>query len=187
MGERAANSAMDLRHAAQAVGVLHARAVLAVGFANLGVLKQSNEVRGGGELARMRTGALDALVESGGRAHERVERHGAGDVGQADKAASAGDGKRADSDHGLGAVEQRQAFLGGKRKRLEAGALESFSAGDALAVMEGFAFADDDEGEMREGRKIAAGAHRAFLRNDGMDLGIEQADEQLGQFDAANR
>ena len=51
--------------------------------------------------------------------------------------------------------------------------------------MEGFAFADDDESEMREGRKIAAGAHRAFLRNDGMDLGIEQANKQLGELDAA--
>ncbi len=184
VGERTANGAVDLRHAAQAVGVLHAGAVFAVGFANLGVPKQRDKVRGGSELAGMRTGALNALVESGGRAHERIERHCAGDVSQADEAASARHGKRADSDHGLGAIEQRQAFLGGKRKRLEAGALQGFSAGDTLAVVEGFAFADDDESEMGERSKIAAGAHGAFLRDDGMDLGIEQANEQLGELDA---
>ena len=42
-------------------------------------------------------------------------------------------------------------------------------------LIEGFAFADDDESEMGEGRKIAAGAHGAFLRNDGMDAGVEQS------------
>ena len=99
-----------------------------MGFADLGVIEQSQQMRGGGDLAGMRTGELNALVESGGRAHQGFERHGAGEVGQPDDALGAGDGKRPHSDHGLGAVEQSQAFFGGELERLETGAVQGFGA-----------------------------------------------------------
>ena len=159
MFQHAADGAVDLGHAAQAVGVLHAGVVFSVGFADLGAVEQAEQMLGCGHLAGVRARLVNAGIEGGGRAHQRFEGHGSGYIGEMRDAQRAGDGESADGGHGLGAVEQGQALLGGKGERLQAGAAEGFSAGQAGTLMEGFTLADDDQGEMSERSQIAACAH----------------------------
>ncbi len=67
---------------AETVSVLHARIVIAMRLANFGVIEQLDQVRGNGNLSGMGTGQVNARIESGGRAHQGLKRHGAGQVGQ---------------------------------------------------------------------------------------------------------
>ena len=73
----------------------------------------------------MRTSAVDPFVESGRRPAQRFERHRAGDIGDAREAFRAEQSEAADRVHRLGAVEQREAFLGLEFSRLQSGPLES--------------------------------------------------------------
>ena len=177
--QRAAHSAVDLRNAAQAVGILHAGVVFEVRLANLRLGKERAHVGRAGRLAGVRTRELDALVEGNWSAHESFKRHGAGEIGELSDADAARNGEAADGRHGLGAIEQREAFLGLKLQRRKAGAMQRLAARDAFAAIEGFAFADDDKCEMCERGQIAGCADGALLWNDGMDAGVEQIDEKL--------
>src|SRR6202011_3696941 len=65
MCERIANSAVHLRHAANAVSVLYSRIVLSMRFTNFASFEQPKQVRGGGFLAAMRARLLQTRIESG--------------------------------------------------------------------------------------------------------------------------
>src|SRR5205085_853603 len=64
--------AVDLGDTSQSVGVLDASAV-AMGFANLAALEKLAQVRGGFELAVVRTRAMNAFVKCNVSAAKRVE------------------------------------------------------------------------------------------------------------------
>ena len=51
--------------------------------------------------------------------------------------------------------------------------LQGFGAGKFFAFVVGFAFADDDLGEMRERGEIAGGADGTLRRDDRMDAGVQ--------------
>ena len=104
--KRAAGGAVDLRHAAEAVGVLDAGVVVAVRFAYLAVFEEDAQVCGGGDLSAMRPGGVDALVEGDGRTAQGFERHGSGEVEELGDAEGAVERERAGCGHGLGAVEE---------------------------------------------------------------------------------
>ncbi len=112
----------------------------------------------------------------------RVERHGTGDIGELHETAGAGHCQAADRGHGLGAVEQSQAFFGRQWQRRKAGALQGLGARNAFAAMEGLAFTDDNEGQMSQRGEVSACAYRALLRNDGVHAGIEHGYQQIDQL-----
>ena len=122
MGERAADRAVHLRHAAQAVGILHARIVLRVRRADFALAKQGEEMTRHRHLRGMRARLMDARVERDRCALKRFERHRAGHIGDAREALGAEKREAADGVHRLGAIEKGEAFLGVELDRLETGA-----------------------------------------------------------------
>ncbi len=50
--------------------------------------------------------------------------------------------------------------------------------------MEGFAFAEDDQGEVGERGEVSASADTAFGGDDGVNARVEHSDEKLDQFRA---
>lgn len=83
---------------------------------------------------------------------------------------------------GLGAVDQRQALLGGEHDRLEAGPFEGLRAREPFAGEEGFGLAHHHRRHMGKGRKIAGGADRAFFRDQRNDAPIQHAFDQPHQL-----
>ena len=60
----------------------------------------------------MRAGVVDTLVESDGGAFESLERHRTGDIGDPGQPFCPEEGEPANRMHGLGPVEQGEAFFG---------------------------------------------------------------------------
>ena len=81
--EGIADGAVNLRRAAEAVGVLHARIFdgVAMRFADLAAFVEMGEVARGHGGAGVGAGVHDARIEGAGAAAERVERKSGGDVG----------------------------------------------------------------------------------------------------------
>src|SRR5579862_693249 len=73
VSERVANCAVDLRHAAQRIGVLHAVAV-EMRFAQPAAAEHLAQIRSCFELAGMRARLMNAFIESHVRATQSVQR-----------------------------------------------------------------------------------------------------------------
>ncbi len=93
MGDGAAQGAVDLGHAAHAVGVLHLGAVGVRGH-DLAVGQQPAQVGRAGNLARMRPHLLNAFIKWPQRAFRRFNRHCPRNVGDS--------GQMSDANQGLG-------------------------------------------------------------------------------------
>jgi hypothetical protein len=137
-----------------------------------------------GGLAADGAGLVDPRRERVDRAQQRVDGHGGGDVGGAGQPLGAGEREGEHGGGALRAVDQREPFLRPERHRREPGPLQRLAAGHAV---DGFAFADEDQGEMRQRREVAAGAHRAAARHARMDAAIEQRQQRLERLDANAR
>ena len=167
-GEGRARRAVHLRHAAQAVGVLHARAV-AVRLDDAAVRGQPAEVGGDRLLRGVRPQRVDARVERRVGAHQRFQRHGAGHVGQPREPAGVEHGQHAQPRHEVRAVEQGQSFLGLERQRPHAGGLQRLSGGHSPPVDIA------SPSPMRQAATWASGARspgrsdRSLLGDDRMD------------------
>ena len=112
LGQRVASGAVDLRHAAEAVGVLHpVLGIGAMGRPDLAVRQQRAQVPGRCDLPRVRARGDQLLREGGAGAEHRLEAHRADDVGGQRQPHGVVMSERADPGHQLGPVEQRQAFL----------------------------------------------------------------------------
>jgi hypothetical protein len=92
---------VHLRHAAQAVRILHSRVVVTMRFANLAVGEQFAEKRGRRGLTELPARILDARIESDGRPEQRFERHRAGDVRRSPERVRVDERQRADRRMGL--------------------------------------------------------------------------------------
>ena len=73
MIEYAPHRSVHLRHAAQAISVLHPRIVLAVRFANLRAFQQLHQMLCGGNLPGVRPCLVNARVEGGRSALQRLQ------------------------------------------------------------------------------------------------------------------
>lgn len=182
-GEGIGGGAVDLGGAAEGVGVLDAAAGL-VGGADLGAFEPLAEAGGGGDLAGVGAGAVDAIVEGGGGTAEGVEGEGAGGVGGFEEVFGIEEGETAGGEHGLGAVDERDAFLGLEGEGFDAGFGEGFGPGEAAAEIEGGAFADEDESDVGEGGEVAAGADAASGGGDGGDAFVQESEEAFGDLGA---
>ena len=105
MRERVAHRPVHLRHAAQRIGVLHARIVFHMRLSNLTVAQQLTEVRRHFVLAAMRPRGMNPLVEGGRCSFQSFKRHRTGHVGNARDSFGAMQRQSADGRHRLRAVE----------------------------------------------------------------------------------
>src|SRR5690606_27779213 len=81
----------------------------------------------------------------------------------------------------LGAVDQRQPFLGGQPDRLDPDPRQSGARGHRFAVEYGLALADHDRRHVRQRREIAGGTDRALFGNDRNDAPLQHGlDERHG-------
>ena len=113
-----ARRAVHLRRAAHAIGVLHAAAV-GMRAVDRAVGDQRRQSRRRVPLAVERPAVVDARVERLGRAAQRLDRHGRGDVGGVGQPARVVGGERQHRRRRLRAVDERQAFLGLELHRLQ--------------------------------------------------------------------
>ena len=111
MVERAAHCAVNLRHAAEAVGVLDAWIVREMRFPDLAVAQKMKEVLSDRLLAAMRARLMDAGVKCGRRALERFQSHRPCYVRDARESVRSEKCEPANSVHRLGAVEKSETFL----------------------------------------------------------------------------
>src|SRR5579872_5214323 len=80
VGEAVAHGAVDLRHAAQRVGILHTIA-MAMRFVDFAAFNHLPKIRRRPDLSGMRAGSVNALVEGRHRSHQSIQAKGADDVG----------------------------------------------------------------------------------------------------------
>jgi hypothetical protein len=95
------------------------------------------------------------------------------------KTLSAGKRKTEQRGRRLRAVDQRQPLFRGERDWRQSFASNCRGSGFRLSLEPGLSFADEDQREVREGRQIAARAHRPARGNDWVDLTVEQVDQQV--------
>src|SRR5947207_15916215 len=86
MSERAADGAVHLRHAAQTVGILHARIAVEMGLPDFALAQKLAKMFRHRQLARMWTRAMNARIERSGRSFQCFQTHRAGDVRDAAEA-----------------------------------------------------------------------------------------------------
>ena len=138
VGEGVPRRAVDLGHAAQAVGVLHLAAV-AVRLADGAPREELAQVARGGGLPGVGAGGVDARVEGDVRAPEGVEAHGRQHVRGAGQPLGLGEGEAGHRGHELRAVDEGEALLGLERDGGEAGGPERFRARERRAFVDGAA------------------------------------------------
>ena len=185
MGECVAHRAVHLRDAAQRVRVLHTSTV-AMRVSDLASLQQAAQIRGGLHLSRMRTGLVNALVVGDVGTLERIAHHGTDHVGRIVQRFRSQQRERANSQHGLRAINQRYGFLRLEHQRLDLRALQRFGARDARTFfVEALAFADQSERQMSQRREIAAGANAALRGDERSHAAVQHLDVGAGDLGAA--
>ena len=97
------------------------------------------------------------------------------------------DQQGAESGHERGAVRQRQAFLGTQGYGPEAGLPQRGCAVEPTGPVHGFAFADEHQGHVRQGRQVPACAERTSSGNAGMHARVQHVRHQLYDFSANPR
>lgn len=172
-----AADALDLRHAAEAVVILHAllimgmhNVVLEVDLASIlgdagAALDQTHDIGGSLNLTGVGTSLLDALVERASLAADGFKGQSRSDLRELVQTLGVMDVQARHSGEHRGTVEQRQAVFG---LELEldwgnASLLQRFLRGHTLALIECFRLrnANEDGDNVSHGSEVAAGADAA--------------------------
>ncbi len=124
--QRVAHRTVHLRDAAQGIGVLHP-AAFAMRFANLAAFEHAPQIRRRLHLTTVRPSLVNALVESGVRALERVATQAAQQVGRIHQRFGREQRQRTHGQHALRAVDQRNGFFCLQRQRLDLRPLQHIS------------------------------------------------------------
>ncbi len=132
----------------------------------------------------MRPGGVDAGVERHVGALERVEGEGAHHVRAADEAQRLGDGEAAHRGHELGPVDEGEALLRLEDERDRPYRAQGVGGGQAAALEDALALADEGEREVGEGREVPARPDRPLRGDDGVDAAIDERDQQLEGLEA---
>ena len=178
--------AHHLRLAAQAIRVLHAVARQVRGAQR--AAGEPRAVAGGHRaLAALAAHRVDAVVERRVAALGRVDRHRADRHRHVEHAAHALHGVDRQCGRRLRAVQQREAFFRAELQRLQPGGCERLRGGQALAVDDRFADADQHAREVCERRQVTRGPDRAFLGDHRQHVGVEQPEQQVDDFHAHAR
>ena len=133
------------------------------------------------DLAGVRLGLQDPLVEVADLAADGVDRHRGQGAGQAPQPGGALVPQAHQRRHDTGAVHDRQALLGGQRQRRQIHRREGGPAGHDLIAKIDRRLSHQREGDVCQRREIAAGAHRPARRNHGHDVSGDQLLQVLQQ------
>ena len=176
--------AHHLRLAAQAVGVLH---LVAMGVAGIdgGTFKQHAIGGRGVDLPRMAAQALNARIEWRHRAFRRVHAERAGDQRGLVQILDSEHVHQRNRGRGLGAVQQRESFLGRQDHRLQTDARQALVSRQRPAIDHHLTHAQQHRRHMRQRRQIARCADRTLGRDARQHIGVEQFKQGL-DHDQAN-
>ncbi len=182
MLQHSANRAMHLRHAAQAICVLHPGVVFAMRLANLRTLHQPHQVSSRVNLPFVRPCQMNSRIKCRWRTHQSLQRHCARQVAEPHHAARSRRRKRAHCGHRLRAVQERQSLLRSQRQWLKPRPPQRFSTRQPRALIERLPLTDHNERQMRQRRQIAARSHRSLFRNHRVNARVEKRNQQLQQL-----
>jgi len=110
-----------------------------------------------------------------------------GDLGLFDEAFGVVDCETAHGVGQIGAVDDAEAVAGLEARHGDSGGCKGVGAIHSLAFVEGLTLAHHQQGDLRHGGEIAAGAHRAFAADNRGDSVVEHGDEGSGDFGPAAR
>ncbi len=178
---------MDLRRAAERIGVLDQVLALPMGGEDRRSFEEQPEVRGARGLTRVRPEPLESVVERRVRPERRLDRHRRDHVGRADQRGEPFGGERADREHPLGAVHEREPFLRFQRERRQAGSLERTRRGLGSGVGQDLPRPDQREREVRERREIAGGTERSLLGHGRDHVRVQHRHHQVDELGANTR
>jgi len=178
VAEGVPDGAVDLRQAANRVGVLDAVAV-PVALHDLAVGGEPFDVPRARRLAVVGPDLVDGGVAVRGRGHRHLGRQRAGGVGGPQHALGVHEHERRQPRRQLGAVDERQPLLRAERDGLQSGRRKRLVAGQAVALHPRFSFADEHEAEVREWREVAARAETPPRGDDRVDGLVEHPREQV--------
>ena len=173
---------MHLRHAAEAIGVLHPRIIHPVGLANLAIAQQRPQMRGCLHLAGMRPCLVNALVEGHRRAAQRLQRHSAGQIEEPVHAYRAQHRQATDRGHGLGSVEQRKPLLGFEHQGSETSFRQRRWAGIRAPSKNTSPSPISTRARCARGARSPLAPTEPLTGDDRVYAAIEQGDEQLDQL-----
>ena len=179
--ERVAHRAVDLRDAAERVRVLHLVVVPVVAGLERAVAEEVPKLGGDGDLARMRPGELVRGGERHIRAQQGLDAHRPDDARGPDQSVRVGQDERPDRTHHLGPVEERQAFLGLERQRLEAGFAQRQHRRHERAADLHLAPADEGQRQVRERREVPGRPDAPLLGDDRMDAQAQEVEEAIDE------
>ena len=112
---------------------------------------------------------------------KRLDAHRPDDARGPDQAVRVGQDERPDRAHHLGPVEERQAFLGLERERLEAGFAQREHRRHERAADLHLAPTDERQRQVRERREVAGGADAPLLGHDRMDAQAQEVEEAIDE------
>ena len=125
---------------------------------------------------------MDAVVERGAAALQGVDRHCPGNDRGVEHALAEEQGVKRDRGRGLGAVDQRQPFLGREHERIAAESRKRGGGGHDRSAKVDAAFAHQGRDHVRERGEVARGADAALRRNHGHGVSIEQRHQRVNHF-----
>ena len=145
--------------------------------------------RGGGGGARAATDDLSGMRPSqlvGRRkrdvgAEQRLDADRRGHAGRPRQPVSVGEEQRPDRAHELGAVQEREPFLGLEDERLEADLAKGDERGHRVAVELDRAASDERQRQMGKRRQVARRADGTLRRHDGMDTELEEGEQPVDE------
>jgi hypothetical protein len=179
--DRVAHGPQHLRGAAERVGVLHlARDAVHEGTPR----EEAPEVRRGGARPRVGPHRVHRRMERPGRAAQRLDGHGRGDLGRADEAVGVDARQRRDGGRELGPVGDGQAVLGLQLEPGDPGLGHGLAGGHLLAPEarpRGVVPGREHEPEVRQRREVPGGATRSLRRHDRRDAGVEHGQDGVDE------
>jgi hypothetical protein len=126
----------------------------------------------------MRPDRVQLGLERPLRAEHRLDRERSGHVGHREQVRRVVDRQQQHAEHAVGAVDERQPFLGRQRDRLQPRPAQRLAAVDAGAGLVAHpALAEQHERAVGQRGQVAGGAEGAVLRHPRRDVGVQQVHE----------
>ena len=179
MRQRVTHRPMHLRHAAQGVGVLHPQAFRC--FDQGAIHAKRADIGCHRLLPLVRANGVHALVKGVHPPLQRFHREAHRDIGQLADAFRVIQRKRAHCAHGLGAVDERQAFLGQQALCRNPRLVHCRLPGHHLALVLRLTITQQHQRQVRKRCQIPRRAQRALFRHNRMNTCIEHLDQVLYQ------
>ena len=168
---------MDLRDAADRIGVLHLLRVVREG--QTAPVQKPQQILCRAHLPLLAAQRVHLGIKGTQDAQLCLARHGGGDIRRFCQLHGVVYHAAGDGGHDLRAVDERKALLGRKLNGRKPGQLHCpFSGHDRVLIFR-FALAQHDQHDMRQRRKIAARAERALLRDHRMHAAVQHGKQRF--------